>query len=77
MQTYTLIPKYSVLRDDGDTELQKYFKDAYALYLVRTHQLGNMAHHTDEKESDALKVMLDTLLIAKERIQKGKTIDTK
>ena len=61
-----------VIRDGANeqAELELCFRDSYEIFKIRVRELGNMKKPTPEPDADALRVMLDGLILAKQLFQK-------
>ena len=60
-----------VIRDSREqNELELCFRDSYEIFKVRVHDLGNMKKRTPKPDADALRIMLEGLILAKELFQK-------
>lgn len=62
---------FLILRDkkDDSAKLEKLFKSSHKIFRVRTRDLGNLQMETSEEDADALRIMLEGLIVAKKRLR--------
>lgn len=81
MPTYRINPNVLIIRDAPknrtpknpaplDNELSRKFKDAMALFRMRTELLSRLDHNTTPEEAGSISAMLEVLIEAKRRLQK-------
>ncbi|HRH31584.1 MAG TPA: hypothetical protein PK950_02865 [Candidatus Paceibacterota bacterium] len=81
MPKYSINPNVRIIRDapknrtpknpaPKDNELSRKFKDAMALFRMRTELLSRLDHKTTPEEASSISVMLEALIEAKRRLQK-------
>ncbi len=62
-------PRFWVIRDTSTPSLEQMFTDSHSLFKLRIQHLGNKSLPTSEAESETLRIMLETLISAKKRLQ--------
>lgn len=71
-QTYTINSHIGFIRDADDRILVQHFRDSMTLFKARIARLGTLSHVTTDAEADSMKVMLDVLIAAKQKIHHQK-----
>ncbi len=69
---YRITTNYFVIHDKPKIDreaLMNLFKDSHTLFKMRVQKLGNIDQVTTTEESDAMRVMLEGLILAKKRLK--------
>jgi hypothetical protein len=71
MPTYTITPRVYLIHDHPRTSnsLPDLFRDSHTMFKLRIQHLGNMSKTITDQDSHTLRLMLETLIHAKKRIQ--------
>jgi hypothetical protein len=69
--SYCIHPRFLTLRDKprDKTPLLSLFQDSHTLFRIRVQKLGSLSKITTREESDALRIMLEALIVTKETLQ--------
>jgi hypothetical protein len=65
---YTLTQRPLVLRD-APQPLHDLFRDSHAVFRMRVHKLGKISSPLTLEDSEALRIMLETLIQTKRTLQ--------
>jgi hypothetical protein len=52
-----------------ESTLETLFRDSLAMFKIRVHHLGNHRRSITDADSEALRIMLETLITAKKELQ--------
>jgi hypothetical protein len=66
--TYTIASQPRILRD-APQPLQDLFRDSHAVFRMRVHKLGKISSPLTIEDSEALRIMLETLIQTKRTLQ--------
>lgn len=75
MQTiprYTIASSFLIVHDKPRvaSELETLFVDSHTMFKIRFEKLKNIGIPTTTEESETLRIMLDTLILAKQQLRK-------
>ncbi len=70
---YTMKHPYFLIRDKVPPllDLENLFHESYEMFSFRMQKLGNTSMITTKEDSDVLRLMLETLIEAKKKLQKS------
>lgn len=72
--SYTIKHNYFLVHDHPQQDplvLEALFKDAYLLFKMRIEKLGNVHQLTTREESEIMRIMLESLITAKNQIHQS------